>query len=82
MELDLKSQIAKNTEIIQTLIKKIDGIYDEWMDIDTVVNYTKLSMTTILKYQDQIGYFKKERRKVFNRKDVDNFMKQNQIKRI
>jgi hypothetical protein len=78
----LNSQIQSNTEMLHMVIKKLDGLNPEYMELEQVCDYTKLSKSTIKKYQFQIGCFKKDRKLLFKRTDVDAFIKLNTIKRV
>ncbi len=78
----LNSQIQANTETLQKVIKRLEGLNPEYMELEEVCDYTKLSKSTIKKYQFQIGCFKKDRKLLFKRTDVDAFIKLNTIKRV
>jgi low affinity Fe/Cu permease len=69
-------------EKIDYLINKIEGLNPEYMTIEEASEYAKLSTQTVHNYKDQIGYFKKDRRIIFKRTDIDQFIKTNTIKRV
>jgi hypothetical protein len=86
MDANIKQLIAFNKELL-TLTKELIIIVNkkappEYMDCKQVAEYTTYSESTIKKYQHEIGYAARDRKKAFKRLDVDKWVAQNTIKRV
>jgi predicted DNA-binding ArsR family transcriptional regulator len=77
----LQSQLQANNDLLNSVIKKLNGLHPEYMDMKDVIQYTTLSESTIKRYQAEIGYFVRDRKKIFKRVDVDKFINQNTIRK-
>lgn len=71
---------AEVLDLLKVIKSKVE--IPDYMELEEVVNYSKISRSTIIRWRDQIGYFQKDRKMIFKRSDVDAFIASNTIKRV
>lgn len=51
----------------------------EYLDSKEAATYLNMSVSSLRKYRDEIGYFQRDRKTLFRRVDLDRWIKNNMI---